>query len=93
MKKDLFFPALIAGIVFSAFFIFLVNEFATGLYTQAWFLFLPIPLILGTWTFYAICCKHKISSVIAIGCTIAFFAWIMDELAGAWISLPSITSV
>ena len=80
MKKDLFFPALIAGIVFSAFFIFLVNQFATGLYTEAWFLFLPIPLILGTWTFYAICCKHKISSVIAIGCTIAFFAWIMDEL-------------
>ena len=80
MKKALFFPALIVGIVFSAFFIFLVNQFATGLYTEAWFLFLPIPLILGIWTFYAICCKHKISSLIAIGCTIAFFAWIMDEL-------------
>ncbi len=44
MKKALFFPALIVGIVFSAFFIFLVNQFATDLYTEAWFLFSPYPL-------------------------------------------------
>ena len=80
MKKDLFFPALIAGIVFSAFFIFLVNEFSTSLYSEMWLLFFPIPLILGIWLFYAIYYKQIILSLGAIGCTIAFFAWIMDEL-------------
>ena len=89
MKKFLFLPALLVGIVFAAFFIFLVNEFSTSLYSEMWLLFFPIPLILGIWLFYAIYYKQIILSLGAIGCSIAFFAWIMKELNVSFSKLSS----
>lgn len=89
MKEFLFLQALFVGIVFTAFFIFLLNKFVTGLYTQAWLLFLPIPLILGIWLFYAIYYKQIILSLGAIGCSIAFFSWIMKELNVSFSKLSS----
>lgn len=89
MKEFLFLQALFVGIVFTAFFIFLLNKFVTGLYTQAWLLFLPIPLILGIWLFYAIYYKQIILSLGAIGCSIAFFSWIMKELNVSFSKLRS----
>ena len=89
MKKFLFLPALLVGIFFAAFFIFLVNEFSTSLYSEVWLLFFPIPLILGIWLFYAIYYKQIILSLGAIGCSIAFFAWIMKELNVSFSKLSS----
>jgi hypothetical protein len=89
MKEFLFLPALLVGIFFAAFFIFLVNEFSTSLYSEVWLLFFPIPLILGIWLFYAIYYKQIILSLGAIGCSIAFFAWIMKELNVSFSKLSS----
>ena len=89
MKEFLFLPALLVGIFFAAFFIFLVNEFSTILYSEVWLLFFPIPLILGIWLFYAIYYKQIILSLGAIGCSIAFFAWIMKELNVSFSKLSS----
>ena len=89
MKEFLFLPALLVGIFFAAFFIFLVNEFSTSLYSEVWLLFFPIPLILGIWLFHAIYYKQIILSLGAIGCSIAFFAWIMKELNVSFSKLSS----
>lgn len=89
MKEFLFLPALLVGIFFAAFFIFLVNEFSTSLYSEVWLLFFPIPLILGIWLFYAIYYKQIILSLGAIGCSIAFFSWIMKELNVSFSKLSS----
>lgn len=89
MKEFLFLPALLVGIFFAAFFIFLVNEFSTSLYSEVWLLFSPIPLILGIWLFHAIYYKQIILSLGAIGCSIAFFAWIMKELNVSFSKLSS----
>ena len=89
MKEFLFLPALLVGIFFAAFFIFLVNEFSTSLYSEVWLLFFPIPLILWILLFYAIYYKQIILSLGAIGCSIAFFSWIMKELNVSFSKLSS----
>ena len=46
MKKDLFFPAILVGILFAALYIYLVAEFATSAYSFLYFVVIPIPLAL-----------------------------------------------
>lgn len=66
MKKDLFFPAILVGILFAALYIYLVAEFATSAYSFLYFVVIPIPFALGMWMVFALASERGLIRAAAI---------------------------